>query len=45
MSVRLVDVHSAVENISETLQALRDEVAELRVDRGLALLWRKRRRD
>jgi hypothetical protein len=44
MSVRLVDVHSAVENISETLQALRDEVAELRVDRGLALLWRKRRR-
>lgn len=43
MSVRLMHLQTAVEGLSEKVEALRQEVAELRIDRGLEL--RRRRRE
>ena len=44
MSVRLTHLQTAVEGISETLVGIRQELAELRIDRGLELQRRRRRR-
>lgn len=45
MSVRLTDVQNTVEGIAVTPRAFREEVAELRADRGLELRRRRRRRE
>ena len=43
MSVRIMHLQSAVAGISETVEAIRQEAAELRIDRGLELQRRRRR--
>lgn len=44
MSVRLTHLQTAVEDLSEKVEALRQEVAELRIDRGLELRRRRKGR-
>jgi hypothetical protein len=42
MSVRLTHLQTAVEGVSTTLDGIRQELAELRIDRGLELRRRRR---